>query len=68
MKKLARMFYGRAAAYGEAVERGDRAPLAAALARNVGPDDASWPQAGAACRLCAGGAIAALAGAASVAR
>ena len=46
MKKLARMFYGRAVAYGEAIDRNDRAALAAALARNVRPDEASWPQAG----------------------
>ena len=32
--------------YGEAIDRGDRAALAAALARNIRPDDASWPQAG----------------------
>jgi cytochrome b pre-mRNA-processing protein 3 len=46
MKKLARMFYGRAVAYGEAIDGNDRASLAAALARNVRPGDASWPQAG----------------------
>jgi cytochrome b pre-mRNA-processing protein 3 len=46
MKKLARMFYGRAAAYGEAVESGDLARLSQALARNVRPDDAAWAQAG----------------------
>jgi cytochrome b pre-mRNA-processing protein 3 len=45
MKKLARMFYGRAVAYGEAIDRDDRASLAAALARNVRPDEASWAQA-----------------------
>jgi cytochrome b pre-mRNA-processing protein 3 len=45
MKKLARMFYGRLAAYGEAVEQADADLLAAALARNVRPDDASWLQA-----------------------
>ena len=37
MKKLARMFYGRAAAYDDALERDDREALAAALARNVRP-------------------------------
>jgi len=42
MKKLARMFYGRAQAYGEALDAGDRTALAAALARNVAPDDPSW--------------------------
>lgn len=45
MKKLARMFYGRAASYGEALDRRDRAALTAALARNVRPDLAEWPQA-----------------------
>lgn len=45
MKKLARMFYGRVGAYAEAVEASDEAMLAAALARNVRPDEASWPQA-----------------------
>jgi len=45
MKKLARMFYGRTAAYDDALEEDDRAALAAALARNVRPDAGSWPQA-----------------------
>lgn len=45
MKKLARMFYGRVAAYGEALDRGDRALLAAALARNVKPDAVTWLEA-----------------------
>jgi cytochrome b pre-mRNA-processing protein 3 len=45
MKKLAKMFYGRAEAYREAMETGDRAALAAALARNVCPGRAAWPQA-----------------------
>jgi cytochrome b pre-mRNA-processing protein 3 len=45
MKKLARMFYGRVAAYDEAVERGDETLLAAALARNVRPEEAAWPEA-----------------------
>jgi len=42
MKKLARMFYGRAEAYRAALVAGDGAALAAALARNVRPDDAGW--------------------------
>ncbi|PSM17037.1 MULTISPECIES: ubiquinol-cytochrome C chaperone family protein [Nitratireductor] len=42
VKKLARMFYGRAGAYGEAIESGDRSALAAALARNIRPDIAEW--------------------------
>jgi cytochrome b pre-mRNA-processing protein 3 len=45
MKKLARMFYGRTAAYAEALERGDGAALSAALARNVRPDSGDWPEA-----------------------
>ena len=46
MKKLARMFYGRAVSYGEAIDGNDDAALAKALARNVRPGDASWSQAG----------------------
>jgi cytochrome b pre-mRNA-processing protein 3 len=45
MKKLARMFYGRAVSYGAAIDGDDRAELAAALSRNVRPEDALWPQA-----------------------
>lgn len=45
MKKLARMFYGRTAAYDDALRENDRAALAAALARNVRPDAGPWPQA-----------------------
>lgn len=45
MKKLAKMFYGRTAAYDDALRQDDRAALAAALARNVRPDAGSWPQA-----------------------
>ncbi|MCV3240298.1 ubiquinol-cytochrome C chaperone family protein [Mesorhizobium sp. ZC-5] len=45
MKKLARMFYGRTTAYADALERGDQPALAAALARNIRPDTAEWPQA-----------------------
>ena len=45
MKKLARMFYGRTAAYGDALERADRDALAAALARNIRPETKKWPQA-----------------------
>lgn len=43
MKKLARMFYGRAAAYDSAIEADDSAALAHALARNIVPDDLQWP-------------------------
>ena len=42
MKKLARMFYGRAQSYGEALDAGDRAAMAAALSRNVAPEDTDW--------------------------
>ena len=45
VKKLGRMFYGRAVAYGRAIEEGDRAGLAAALKRNVHPDAQDWPEA-----------------------
>ena len=44
MKKLAKMFYGRAKAYGEALDAGDGTALALALARNVLPETAEWPQ------------------------
>ena len=45
MKKLAKMFYGRTAAYDDALRENDRVALAAALARNVRPDSGPWPQA-----------------------
>ena len=50
MKKLARMFYGRAKAYGEAIEQGSVEQLAEALARNIRPGEAEWPQASALAR------------------
>ncbi|MDF1607144.1 ubiquinol-cytochrome C chaperone family protein [Hoeflea sp. YIM 152468] len=37
MKKLARMFYGRATSYGQALESGDNAGLIEALKRNLYP-------------------------------
>jgi cytochrome b pre-mRNA-processing protein 3 len=40
MKKLARMFYGRATAYGAALDQCDRAALREALERNVLPEEA----------------------------
>jgi cytochrome b pre-mRNA-processing protein 3 len=46
VKKLGRMFYGRANAYGQALERGDRPALAASLMRNIHPEAESWPEAG----------------------
>ncbi|WP_421929698.1 ubiquinol-cytochrome C chaperone family protein [Neoaquamicrobium sediminum] len=45
MKKLAKMFYGRAEAYREALAAGDTPALTAALARNIGPERESWPEA-----------------------
>ena len=45
VKKLGRMFYGRAAAYGQALDRNDGAALATSLKRNVRPDVESWPEA-----------------------
>lgn len=45
MKKLARMFYGRVAAYGEALDANDTDALAAALTRNIRPDLEFWPHA-----------------------
>ena len=42
MKKLSRMFYGRVLSYGEAIDKGDRAMLAEALARNVQPGIEGW--------------------------
>ncbi len=44
IKKLAKMFYGRTASYSAALEAGDRAALAAALARNVRPGVETWPE------------------------
>ncbi|RUX45085.1 ubiquinol-cytochrome C chaperone, partial [Mesorhizobium sp. M4A.F.Ca.ET.050.02.1.1] len=41
----AKMFYGRTAAYDDALDRDDRDALAAALARNILPEAADWPQA-----------------------
>ncbi|MCV0396374.1 MAG: ubiquinol-cytochrome C chaperone [Rhizobiaceae bacterium] len=42
MKKLAKMFYGRAASYSQALRAGDVESLAAALARNVRPEASQW--------------------------
>lgn len=61
MKKLARMFYGRTAAYADALERADHEALAAALARNIRPETQDWPQAALLARYVEG-AAAALAG------
>ncbi|ESZ27667.1 MULTISPECIES: ubiquinol-cytochrome C chaperone family protein [unclassified Mesorhizobium] len=45
MKKLAKMFYGRTAAYDDALKRNDHEGLTAALARNVRPDAGAWLEA-----------------------
>jgi cytochrome b pre-mRNA-processing protein 3 len=45
MKKLARMFYGRAEAYGGALDAMDNVALAEALRRNIRPESAEWPEA-----------------------
>lgn len=45
MKSLSRMFYGRAASYGEAIDANDHVALAAAIHRNIRPDAATWPHA-----------------------
>jgi cytochrome b pre-mRNA-processing protein 3 len=42
MKKLAKMFYGRAESYGAALSKGDAGELAEALRRNILPDAAVW--------------------------
>jgi cytochrome b pre-mRNA-processing protein 3 len=42
VKRLAKMFYGRVAAYDAALDAGDAVALTAALARNVRPDLAGW--------------------------
>ena len=47
MKKLAKMFYGRTESYKDALERDDRPAMTAALARNVRPEVAEWPEAAA---------------------
>ena len=45
MKKLAKMYYGRTAAYSDALDRGDSDALTAALARNIRPELSVWPEA-----------------------
>lgn len=44
MKRLGRMYLGRASSYGAALDAGDRPALAQALARNIRPDTPDWPQ------------------------
>ena len=43
MKKIAGMFYGRVESYGKALDAGDEAALAEALARNIYPETESSP-------------------------
>ncbi|OHV87969.1 ubiquinol-cytochrome C chaperone family protein [Mesorhizobium sp. ORS 3428] len=45
MKRLAKMFYGRTAAYDDALREDDRVALGMALARNVRPNAGEWPEA-----------------------
>jgi cytochrome b pre-mRNA-processing protein 3 len=45
MKKLAKMYYGRTAAYADALEREDKAALVAALRRNISPESPGWSEA-----------------------
>jgi cytochrome b pre-mRNA-processing protein 3 len=45
MKKLSKMFYGRAEFYGKALDKGDAEELSAALLRNIRPDVAEWTEA-----------------------
>lgn len=45
MKRLARMFYGRVVAYGDAIDGNDGQALAEALARNVRPGGEDWIEA-----------------------
>ncbi len=45
MKKLAKMYYGRTAAYADALNRDDKGDLATALSRNVRPDVEDWTEA-----------------------
>lgn len=44
IKKLARMFYGRAQSYTQALDDKDVDALAAALMRNVRPEETSWDE------------------------
>lgn len=46
VKKLARMFYGRAKAYGAALDEGDADALASAMRRNIRPENEDWREAG----------------------
>jgi cytochrome b pre-mRNA-processing protein 3 len=46
IKKLARMFYGRAKSYSDALDANDRDALSAAIARNIRPDVTDWAETG----------------------
>jgi cytochrome b pre-mRNA-processing protein 3 len=45
MKKLAKMFYGRAVSYDSALNSDDSAAMQDASTRNIRPDVSNWPQA-----------------------
>lgn len=45
MKKLAKMYYGRTAAYADALERNDEVALVGALERNIRPEVQGWAEA-----------------------
>jgi cytochrome b pre-mRNA-processing protein 3 len=45
MKKLAKMFYGRAASYDAALNERDLVAMQGALMRNIRPDVSQWPDA-----------------------
>lgn len=47
MKKLAKMFYGRAASYDEALKNQDLSAMQTALTRNMRPGITDWEQSGA---------------------
>ncbi len=46
MKKLARMFYGRAQSYSDALDSRDHAALGLAIGRNIRPDELHWADTG----------------------
>lgn len=57
VRKMGEMFYGRAAAYGEALDRNDAAALEAAIARNVYPDGGDAEKVKALARYCRAAAV-----------
>ena len=52
VRKMGEMFYGRAVAYGEALDRNDAAALEAAVARNIFPDGGDARNVAALARYC----------------